>query len=69
MTSWTEPDPLLETFDVTRAARVVLIDDELDDDPSCINCGADRSGCGVKRWLSGRGCCDRCHHRDPEEMT
>ncbi len=38
-------------------------------DPTCISCGADRSGCELKRWLSGRSCCTACAHPPPRPET
>jgi len=32
------------------------------DDRACPGCGAQAGSCGVRRWLSGRPCCESCDH-------
>lgn len=34
----------------------------LAEDPPCTSCAATESDCGIKRWLSGRPCCEDCAH-------
>ncbi len=43
--------------------------DERPAESRCAGCGADRSGCGIKKWLSGRRCCASCDHHTNETRT